>query len=107
MSESEKTSGTGHGRFILGIPCKYSKTTIIPKHIYEYFEGGEIIAKCRGNELVVVELMTEYASTEQIEADLSAMYGMGIEEYTSRWKQRLDALNSREIEWVKVKMKKI
>lgn len=105
-SESEKASGTGHGRFILGIPCKYSEITIIPKHIYEFFDWGET-AKCRGGELVTLELVEEYASTEQINADLSAMYGMGIEEYTSRWKQRLDALNSREIEWVKVKMRKI
>lgn len=94
-------------KLILGIPCKFSEIAIIPKHIYEYFEGGEIIAKCRGGELVEIEEIEEYASLEAIQADLSAMYSMDIEEYTWRWKKRLDALNSREIEWVKIKMKKI
>lgn len=121
MSESEKASGMeresenkGYGRFILGIPCKYSEIAIIPKYIYEFFDWGET-AKCRGGELVTLELMKDYsnegsdgnASTEQIEADLSAMYGIDIVEYTQIWKQRLDALNSREIEWVKVAMRKI
>lgn len=113
-SESEKTSGTGYGRFILGIPCKYSETTIIPKHIYEFFDWGET-AKCRGGELVTLELIKDYSNEESdnntynnaINADLSAMYGIDIVEYTQIWKQRLDALNSRKVEWVKVKMRKI
>lgn len=80
---------------------------IIPKHIFEYFEGGEIIAKCRGNELVIVELIEEYASTEAINADLTAMYGISIEEYTRIWRKRVDALKLRENGWVKVRMNKV
>lgn len=107
MSESKCGSGSkGYGDLILGIPCKFSEVAIIPKHIYEFFNEGET-AKCRGGELVILELMEEYASTEAINADLSAMYGMGIEEYTWRWKQRVDALKLRENGWVKVAMRKI
>lgn len=92
--------------FILGIPCKFSEVAIIPKHIYEFFNEGEI-AKCRGGELVTLKLVQEYTSTEGMVADLSAMYGIGIEEYTSIWEKRVDALKMREKGWVKVKMKKI
>lgn len=94
------------GSFILGIPCKYSEIAIIPKRLYEFFDEGET-AKCRGGELVTLELIKEYTSTGQIEADLGAMFNIGIVEYTSIWKQRLDALNSRKLEWVKVAMRKI
>lgn len=103
---SESIINKGYGGIILGIPCKFSEVSIIPKYIYEFFNEGETV-KCRGGELVVLELVEEYTSTSEIEADLSAMYGIGIVEYTQIWKQRLDALNSREIEWVKVKMIKV
>lgn len=93
-------------KFILGIPCKYSEVAIIPKHIYEYFCGGEK-AKCRGGELVVLELLQEYADNNAINADLRQMFGVGVEEYTSIWKKRVDALKLRENGWVKVGMKKI
>lgn len=92
--------------FHIGIPCKFSEVTIIPKHIWAVVEN-EIICKCRGGELVLLELVEEYASTEAINADLSAMYGMDIEEYTWRWKKRVDAENLRKFGWVKVKMKKV
>lgn len=92
--------------FHIGIPCKFSEVAIIPKHIWAVVEN-EIICKCRGGELVLLELAEEYASAEQIEADLSAMYGMGIEEYTWRWEKRVDADNLRKNGWVKVRMKKV
>lgn len=92
--------------FHIGIPCKFSEVAIIPKHIWAVVEN-EIICKCRGEELVLLELIEEYASTEAISADLSAMYGMGIEEYTWRWEQRVDAENLRKFGWVKVKMRKV
>ena len=95
------------GRIILGIPCKYSEIMIIPKHIFQYFEGGQIIAKCRGNELVTLDLIEEYTSTEQIEVDLRDLYRIGIVEYTSIWNKRVDALKLRENGWVKVKMHRI
>lgn len=91
---------------ILGIPCKYSDVAIIPKHIYEFFNEGET-AKCRGEELVTMELMREYATTEQIQADLREIFGIGIEEYTSIWEKRADALKLRENGWVKVRMNRI
>lgn len=92
--------------FHIGIPCKFSEVSIIPKHIWDIVEG-DIICKCRGEELVLLELIEEYASMEAISADLSAMYGMGIEEYTWRWEKRVDAENLRKNGWVKVKMKKV
>lgn len=97
---------TDWSTFHIGIPCKFSEVSIIPKHIYDIVES-EIICKCRGGELVLLELIEEYTSTEAINADLSAMYGMGIEEYTWRWKKRVDAENLRKYGWVKVKMKKV
>lgn len=93
-------------RFILGIPCKFSDVAIIPKHIYEFFDWGET-AKCRGGELVTLELLQEYASNDAVNADLSAMYGVSIVEYTSIWGKRVDALKLRENGWVKVKMRKV
>lgn len=109
MSEApNKTQLTGidWSTFHIGIPCKFSEVAIIPKHIWEVVEN-EIICKCRGGELVLLELVEEYASTEAINADLSAMYGMDIEEYTWRWEKRVDAENLRKFGWVKVKMKKV
>lgn len=91
---------------ILGIPCKFSEIAIIPKHIYEFFNEGET-ARCRGGELVTLELLHEYTSTEAIVADLGVMYGIGIGEYTSIWEKRADALKMRENGWVKVKMNRI
>lgn len=92
--------------FSIGIPCKFSEIAIIPKHIWDIVES-EIICKCRGGELVLLELMEEYSDNNAINADLSAMYGMGIEEYTWRWEMRVDAENLRKNGWVKVRMKKI
>ena len=100
--------------FHIGIPCKYSKVAIIPKHIWDVVEN-EIICKCRGGELVLLELLQEYSNEDSdantpnnaINADLSAMYGMGIEEYTWRWEKRVDAENLRKHGWVKVGMKKV
>lgn len=92
--------------FHIGIPCKFSEVAIIPKHIWATVEN-ETICKCRGGELVLLELIVEYASVSEIEADLSAMYGMGTEEYTWIWEKRVDAENLRKYGWVKVKMKKI
>lgn len=94
-------------KIILGIPCKYSDIAIIPKHIFEFFEGGVIIAKCRGEELVTLELIEEYTSTESVNADLRAIFGIGIEEYTLHWEKRVDAENLRKNGWVKVRMRKI
>ena len=93
-------------RFTIGIPCKYSKVAIIPKHIWALVES-EIICKCRGGELVLLELVEEYTSTERINADLSTMYGIGIVEYTSLWEKRVDAGNLRKYGWVKVRMNKV
>lgn len=92
--------------FHIGIPCKYSEVSVIPKHIYDTVEN-EIICKCRGGELVLLELVQEYTSTESISADLSDLFGVGIGEYTSIWKKRVDALKLRENRWVKVKMNKV
>ena len=96
----------GYGNFILGIPCKCAEVIVIPKHIYKFFDEGEI-TKCRGGELVTLELLQEYTSMEAVSADLSAMYGISIEEYTSLWEKRVDALKLRKNGWVKVKMNKI
>lgn len=90
----------------IGIPCKFSENAIIPKHIWQVVEN-EIICKCRGGELVLLELIKEYASTEDISADLSELFHIDIEEYTSIWEKRVDALKLRKNGWVKVKMKKI
>lgn len=90
----------------IGIPCKFSEVAIIPKHIWATVEN-EIICKCRGGELVLLELLQEYASTEAINADLSAMFGIDIVEYTSHWEKRVDAANLRKNGWVKVAMRKI
>lgn len=92
--------------FHIGIPCKFTEVAIIPKHIWAVVEN-EIICKCRGGELVLLELLEEYASTEAINADLSTMYSMGIEEYTWIWEKRVDTENLRKNGWVKVKMRKI
>lgn len=96
----------GGRRFILGIPCKYSEIAIIPKRIYGFFDWGET-ARCRDGELVTLDLIEEYTSIDSINADLSELFGIGVVEYTRIWKSRLDALNSREIEWVKVRMRKV
>lgn len=91
----------------IGIPCKYTEVAVIPKHIWEYFSDGEWTAICRGGEMVKLELLKEYDSDDAINADLSAMFGIGIVEYTSLWKKRVDALELRKNGWVKVKMNKI
>lgn len=100
--------------FHIGIPCKYSEVAIIPKHIWSVVEN-EIICKCRGGELVLLELIEEYPNegsdintpNNAINADLSAMFGINIEEYTLHWEKRVDALNLRKFGWVKVRMEKI
>ena len=96
--------------FHIGIPCKFSEVAIIPKHIWALVEN-EIICKCRDGELVLLELMEEYSNEgsdiNAINADLSAMYGIDIEEYTWRWEKRVDAENLRKFGWVKVKMNRV
>lgn len=92
--------------FHIGIPCKFSEIAIIPKHIYDVVEN-EIICKCRGGELVLLELVEEYTSNEAINAALSELFGIGIDEYISIWEKRVDAENLRKNGWVKVRMRKI
>lgn len=93
-------------KFHIGIPCKYSEEAIIPKHIWDVVEN-EIICKCRGGEKVLLELVKEYASTSEIEADLSALYSISVGEYNSIWEKRVDANNLRKYGWVKVRMRKV
>lgn len=92
--------------FHIGIPCKFSEVAIIPKHVWATVED-EIICKCRGGELVLLELAKEYTSKEAVSADLSELFGIGIVEYTSLWEKRVDGENLRKNGWVKVRMKKI
>lgn len=101
-----KNSKIDWSKFYIGIPCKYSEVAIIPKHIYSVVES-ELICKCRGGEMVLLELIQEYTDNNAIDADLGAMYGIDIGRYTQIWEKRVDALNLRQHGWVKVKMNKL
>ena len=90
----------------LGIPCKYSPIAIIPKNLYRFFEG-DLIAKCRGNELARLELIKDYeGDLESLDKDCKEIFNMSLEGYEIIWRRRClhETVNSG---WVKVKMNRV
>lgn len=91
--------------FHIGIPCKYAKEVIIPKSIWDYVEN-EVKCKCRGGEIVKLELIQEYIPyTDGIDSQCIMMFKIDFKTYLDIWEKRLH--HKIEGNWVKVKMHKI
>lgn len=89
---------------VIGLPCKFTTGAIIPKSYYDFFNCDYFTAKCRGGEMVELELVKDYENDkEMLENDCKVMFGIPMEEYIEIWRRRCTQHTGKE-GWVKVRM---